>query len=101
MVVPKLTMLIEEDKELIHSRSLEILQKAGIQFNSEKALNILEAAGCRVDRNDMSARIPPELIEQSLKTLPSQFVKAARDPKKNIRCGGGDIFYTSVSIPLK
>ncbi len=99
MVVPKVTMLQQEEIELIHSKSLEILQKAGIQFNSEKALTILGDAGCEIDRNEMSAKIPATLVEQCLKTLPSKFTKAARDPKNSFVCGDGDVFYTSVSLP--
>ncbi len=99
MIVPKLTFMSQQDKELIHDRSLEILQKAGIQFNSEKALAIFEEAGCKIDRNDMSAKIPPDLVERALKTLPSRFQKAARDPEKSFVCGDGSVFYTSVSFP--
>ena len=99
MVVPRVTMFQPEEKELIHSRSLEILQKAGIQFNSEKALSILGDSGCKVDRNKMSAKIPPGLVEQCLETLPPKFVKAARVPQKSFVCGDGNVFYTSVSMP--
>jgi len=99
MVVPKFAMLCKEEMDLIHSRSLEILQKAGVQFNSERALDIFEDVGCPVNRDDMSAKIPPKIVEQCLKTLPSRFAKAARDPQKSFVCGDGDIFYTSVSLP--
>jgi len=99
MVIPRVRMLRQEEKEIIHGKSLEILQKAGIQFNSEKALDILGDAGCKLDRNEMSAKIPPELVERCLKTLPSRFAKAARDPQKSFVCGDGKVFNTSVSIP--
>jgi len=98
-VVPQISLLGQEDKELLHRRSLEILEEGGIQFNSDKALDILEQAGCRVDREDKSAKIPAELVEKALKTLPSQFVKAARGPAQDILCGGGDLFYTTTAMP--
>ncbi|MBW2594211.1 MAG: trimethylamine methyltransferase family protein, partial [Deltaproteobacteria bacterium] len=99
MIIPRIKFLDQKDRELIHGKSLQILQKAGIQFNSEKALAILEEAGCRVNRNEMSAKIPQKLVEKCLKTLPSSFAKAARDEKNNFTCGDGNIFYTSVAMP--
>jgi len=99
MIIPRIKFLDQKEKELIHGKSLGILQKAGIQFNSEKALAILEEAGCRVNRNEMSAKIPQKLVEKCLKTLPSSFAKAARDEKKSFVCGDGNVFYTSVAMP--
>ena len=34
MPVPRISLLSSEEKERIHSQSLDILQKVGIQFNA-------------------------------------------------------------------
>ena len=56
---PILTLLSQEEKGRIHDQSLEILQKVGVKFNSEKAIKILEEAGCEVDKDNLSAKFQP------------------------------------------
>ena len=95
MPAPRISLLNKEEKERIHSQSLDILQEVGVQFNSNRALRILEEAGCGVDWDERSARFPPQLVEKALQTLPSQFLMAARDPAHDFVCGDGKLYYTS------
>ncbi|MBW1685051.1 MAG: trimethylamine methyltransferase family protein [Deltaproteobacteria bacterium] len=60
-MTPKISMLSAEAKSEIHGRSLEILEKVGIRFHSRKACQILQEAGCEVDWDKLSARIPRSL----------------------------------------
>jgi trimethylamine--corrinoid protein Co-methyltransferase len=91
----RLSMLSAEDKNEIHGRALEILEKVGIKFRSEKVCRILGDAGCDVDWNNLSAKIPRALVEAGLKTLPSRFTLAAPDPGRDIDVGGGTPWYTA------
>jgi trimethylamine--corrinoid protein Co-methyltransferase len=95
MLTPHASMLSKEDKETIHVKSLVLLEKVGVKFNSEKAIAILADAGCDVDKDELIARFPPEIIESAIKTLPSQFPKAAMDPSKDFVCGDGNLYYTA------
>ena len=97
---PKISMLSAEAKSEIHARSLEILEKVGIRFHSRKVCQILQEAGCEVDWDKLSARIPRSLVEAGLATLPSRFTLAARDPEKDIDAGGGTPWYTSSGLGL-
>jgi len=90
-----LSMLSAEDKNEIHSRALEILEKVGIKFRSEKICKILGDAGCDIDWDGLSAKIPRSLVEAGLKTLPSRFTLAALDPGRDIDVGGGTPWYTA------
>ena len=96
---PILTLLSQEEKERIHGQSLEILQKVGVKFNSEKAIKILEEAGCEVDKDNLSAKFQPHLIEKALESLPSKFLLAAINPDKDIMCGNGELYFSSVGGP--
>ena len=95
MPVPSISLLGQDEKERIHSQSLEILEQVGIQFNSERALTALEEAGCQVDRDEGWARMPAELVQQALDSLPSEFPLAALDPAHDLVCGDGQLYYTS------
>ena len=91
----KVSLLSQEEKERIHARALDVLEKVGIQFNSHQALEILAQAGCQVDREELSARIPPALVEKALSTIPHQVTLAARDPKWDLHYGVGGPYFIS------
>lgn len=74
-------VLTDSEKEQIHNETLQILERTGAKFHSEKVLKLLEANGARVDFEKKIASIPSELIQQALKTTPSSFVLGARNPE--------------------
>jgi len=73
-------LLTEDEKELIHKESLRILAEAGVCFHSQKALELLEGNGARVDHESGIAYIPEELVIHSLETSPKSLVLGARNP---------------------
>ena len=74
------SVLSEEEQVSIHRESLRLLAEVGIRFLGEKAVDILEANGARVSKEDRRVRIPPELVEQALRTAPRTVVFDARNP---------------------
>jgi trimethylamine--corrinoid protein Co-methyltransferase len=95
---PKISLLSSEDRRRIHEQSLDILQKVGIQFRSQQALKIMAQTGCEVDWQQGSAKIPPQVVEKALETLPSQFLLAARDAGNDIHCGDGKLYFTAAAV---
>jgi trimethylamine--corrinoid protein Co-methyltransferase len=91
-------MLSERDKSEIHTRALEILEKVGIRFHSKRVCEILQEAGCEIDWEKQSARIPRSLVEAGLKTVPSRFTLAAPDPQWDIQVGSGTPWYSAGGI---
>ncbi len=76
-----LNILSEEEKLRIHADSLKILGEVGVKFMSDKALDILDRNGARVDRDSRVARMPEEMVQQALNTAPKSFVLGARNPE--------------------
>jgi trimethylamine--corrinoid protein Co-methyltransferase len=97
MPKPRISFLNQNEIENIHHKSLEILSNIGIKFRSRKALQILENAGCPIDWEEGAAKIPAEVVSKALDTLPHQFTLAARDPAKDILCGGGELYFTAAA----
>jgi trimethylamine--corrinoid protein Co-methyltransferase len=95
MPSPRISYLSQKEIERIHGKSLDLLQRVGIHYGSEKAIKLLEDAGCEVDRGELSAKIPASLVEKAVGSLPSNFLLAARDPAQDINCGDGNIYYTA------
>jgi trimethylamine:corrinoid methyltransferase-like protein len=60
------SLLSTGEAERTHARALEALEKMSIKFGSQKALGLLADAGCEIDRQERSARIPARLVEKAL-----------------------------------
>ena len=97
MAIPKLTLLNQDEKERIHARALDLLKDVGIKFGSEGAIEILASAGCEVNTEELSAKIPPDLVEKALETAPSTVLQAARNPEKDIHLGEGGPYFLSAA----
>ncbi len=74
-------LLSDDEKGRIHADTLKVLETTGVRFYSEKALQLLEAAGARVNHDEKIARIPPALVEQALASAPKKFTLGARNPQ--------------------
>ena len=79
---PKLHLEILTPQEIkkIHDATLWIIEKVGIRFPSKRALDIWAAHGAEVDAGKMVVRAKADLIEDALKSCPSVYPLAARDP---------------------
>ncbi len=52
--------------------TLDVLEKTGVKFESERALELLEKSGCAVDREARIAKIPGWLVEECIRKTPSR-----------------------------
>lgn len=68
---PKLRMLENEDVERIVEGAYDLLGTVGAKFYHEEALQALADHGASVDFSQKNALIPRDLIEKSIKTVPS------------------------------
>jgi trimethylamine--corrinoid protein Co-methyltransferase len=82
-VVPCPKFLTDSEIEKIHVQSLQILQNVGIDVNHVQALKMLEKEGAKVDFQTQRVKIPQELVQRCLKTLPDRCILAARNPEKD------------------
>jgi len=77
-------ILTEDEQHRIHTMSLRILEEVGIRFHGDKAPKILRENGIKINPEDKIAKLPPEFIQQALKTAPKSFILGARNPAYNI-----------------
>ena len=73
--------LSENDVEVIHQASLEILEKTGFTFEAglDETLAMLESAGAIVDRKPDRVYFPRDLILAQAAKTPSQVILYSRD----------------------
>jgi trimethylamine--corrinoid protein Co-methyltransferase len=73
---PHLEILSEEQVYAIHSATLEILERIGMECNNKKALKIFKNGGAYVEGDRV--RIPPAMVEKVLRTAPSRSLITGR-----------------------
>ena len=81
-IAPRLgwDVLSSGDLERIHEATLDVLETTGVRFPSDKALDVLERGGCRVDRATAVARLPRAVVMEAVGLVPDSYVLAGRDP---------------------
>jgi len=72
-------VLSSEEIKKIHEGSIRLLRETGIKFPGERAMDILEAGGARVDRDKETAYISEDMVKKALKTAPKKFTLGARN----------------------
>ena len=89
-----LEILIEDQVDLIHKGCLDILETTGVRMDHQRALKLFEKYDCNVDYDENRVRIPPGLVEECLRKVPSSFHLKARDPKNDLRIGGNTVYFS-------
>jgi trimethylamine--corrinoid protein Co-methyltransferase len=90
---PPLSYLTAEQVQAIHRGALYVLQKTGMRIEHEDALKLLADNGCQVDFETQRARVPPDLAEACLRSVPSAFMLRARDRERDLMVGGDTVYF--------
>lgn len=97
--VPAVEVIDAEGVERIHDASMRVLETTGIDFRDPIALEDWRKAGAEVD--GQRVRIPREMIEERLKTVPGRIKLHARDPQKSVELGrDATIFVPMTGAPF-
>ncbi len=91
----KIDLLSPEQVQRIHESTLEVIETVGVKFHSKKALDILAEHGAAVDYETTVAKIPAEVCEQALATVPETFVLGARNPEYDLPLDGEHVYISS------
>lgn len=95
MKLTDLEVLSKTDIELINESSLETLEKIGLIVESNKVLDILKENGCDVDYITQRVKIPKNVVERCLKTVPSKVNLYDRDGNLAVCLGDGNRYCAS------
>lgn len=78
-----LNVFTDDELNEIHLATLEVLEKTGVFVEDEEALEILDGGGAAVDPKTKMVKIPPYLLEDSVRSAPSKILLAGRNPKND------------------
>jgi trimethylamine--corrinoid protein Co-methyltransferase len=88
-----LKLLSSSQVRKIHEASMAILEKVGVVFEEERALELFGNAGASV--NNEVVRLSSGMVEDLLKKCPSRVTLHAKDPLKSVRLGANRVHYTN------
>jgi len=74
-------LLTPEQVHQVHDASLEILENVGLLVRNEKARAIFKKHGLPFDDETEIVKMPHQVIESALKSVPPTFTFYARDPR--------------------
>lgn len=81
----------EEQCAEIHSATLEVLERVGVEFKYPQAQEILKKAGAYV--NGSRVKFPPALVERSIRCAPSRVVLCDREGKRKMFLEGNNSYF--------
>jgi len=90
-ITPGLRLLSESQKEAIHSATLELLRRTGVDVLVPEIRDLLKKAGCWMDGERVY--IPPHLIEWAIRSAPSRVVLCDRNGNPAMELEGRKGYY--------
>ncbi|MCF8070559.1 MAG: trimethylamine methyltransferase family protein [Desulfobacterales bacterium] len=84
----------------IHVATLDVMETVGLLVACEEALDILERAGCWVDKKTQVVKFPQHVVMEAISTCPEQILLAGRDPKNDFMMGGKEVGFTTFGIGI-
>ncbi|HSG87381.1 MAG TPA: trimethylamine methyltransferase family protein [Candidatus Limnocylindrales bacterium] len=91
----RVRFLDDEQLGRLQDATLEVLERVGVRFPSDKALAILADHGAQVDRDSQIVRFPRDLVRRALASAPRYYTMAARDPAYDLHLEDGVSYFTT------
>ncbi|HUV45739.1 MAG TPA: trimethylamine methyltransferase family protein [Dehalococcoidia bacterium] len=92
---PRINLLSKELIERIIEEAKDVLEKVGVWVESEEALELLGNGGARIDKGKKRAFIPRNLVEESLKSVPSSVKFYDRNGNFAMDLSGDNFYFNS------
>jgi len=96
---PTMNIMSADEVESIHLASLRLLSETGMEVMHDESRKLLKAAGADVDETNQRVRFDPAMIEETIRSAPSNFTLQARDPAKNLKVGDGSLIFAATGGP--
>ena len=96
---PPFDVLSEEGLHRIVHSAYRLLEEAGLEFRSQRALAILKSHGASVDFGTQMVRLDRALVEHYVGLAPSKFPVRARNPERDTVMGTNRINFNTVGSP--
>jgi trimethylamine--corrinoid protein Co-methyltransferase len=90
-----LNFLSEDQLDDLQKATLAIIERTGVRFPSQKALNIFAEHGAQVDWQSQVVRMHPDFVLEKLSTIPRFFRMGARNPFYDLQLAEDITYFTT------
>jgi trimethylamine--corrinoid protein Co-methyltransferase len=95
-----LEIFTSEQVEQIHSSALQVIEETGLVLPQAEILKHLDDAGAAVDFETHRVRMPPQLVEDSIRKAPPCFTLYARKLEKCLEMNGVDTYFSGPNAAI-
>ncbi|MGH3470819.1 MAG: trimethylamine methyltransferase family protein [Nocardioidaceae bacterium] len=95
--MPRYEVLSAEAMEKLDAGWKRIVSEIGVEFASERAVDLFRKAGQRVE--DSTVFLDPEFVLAQVAKAPKEFDVAARNPARSVHIGGDSMAFSAVYGP--
>lgn len=88
-----LNVFTDGDLEQIHLATLEVLERTGVYFECDEAVEILKKAGAKVEGK--LVKFPSYMVEEAIRTAPKNLLLAGREEKNDLMIQKGRVYFTT------
>ena len=97
---PPVPIISDDQVEHIHQASLKLLSETGLDVLHDDARCLMKKAGADVREGVARVRFDPELINEAIATVPSEFKLHARNPQHSVIMNGDNIVFNMMASAL-
>ena len=90
-----LKICTDDELDDIHRATLEVLEKTGLFFDDDEALEVLHGGGAVIDKKNKIAKFPPYVVEEAIRSAPSKILLAGRNPKNDFVMESSRVGFTN------
>jgi trimethylamine--corrinoid protein Co-methyltransferase len=90
-----LQYLTDDQLDALQEATLNIMENVGVKFPSNKALDVLDGHGAKVERGTQIVKFPREMVFKAMQTVPRYFVMGARNPDFDLHLADGVTYFTT------
>ncbi len=91
----RLDTLTQEDKKKIHDAALDLLERVGMRIDSSVARKDLKRAGATVDEGSRVVKMPKNVVEDLIRSVPATTTLAARKKEYDLPLDGSHYYFTT------
>lgn len=94
---PAVELISDDQVEHIHQASLKLLSETGLDVLHDDARAVMKKAGADVRDGEERVRFDPDLINEAIASVPSEFTLHARNAQHNVTMGGNNIVFNMMA----
>ena len=95
-----INMFTDDELALIHQATLNVLENTGLMVMNEEAQEIFYSHGCQVDKGTGIVKVPPYIVEEAIRSAPSEILLAGRCPDHDYTMGGRRVGFTNFGVAV-